>query len=225
MKNLSMTIWLRFATVAVVMGLLLFLTASTIDYWQGWVYLGIFAWASLLITVYLMRADPALLRRRSRGGPLAEKRAPQKIAMLVVSVGFIAALIVPALDHRFGWSHVPPYATAAGDVLVAIGFYAIFLVSKENTFASAKVELSQDQRVISTGPYALVRHPMYAGLLLLFFGTPLALGSYWGLLTFVLTTLGFVWRLFDEEKLLAENLPGYAEYCREVRWRLIPGIF
>ncbi|MGA2136000.1 MAG: isoprenylcysteine carboxylmethyltransferase family protein [Bryobacteraceae bacterium] len=225
MKTVSMRMWLRSSTVAVVMGLLLFVPASTIDYWQAWAYFGIFVGASLSITLYLMRKDPALLKRREEGGPLAEKRAPQKIAMLFVSVGFTAALIVPALDHRFGWSHVRPNATVAGDVLVALSFYIIFLVSKENTFASARIEVSQDQRVISSGPYALVRHPMYVGLLLLFFGTPLALGSYWGLLTFALTLPGIIWRLFDEETLLAGNLPGYTEYCRKVRWRLIPAIF
>ena len=100
-----------------------------------------------------------------------------------------------------------------------------FLVTKENTFASAKVELSQDQKVISTGPYAVVRHPMYSGLALSFFGTPLALGSHWGLLASALMAIGFIWRLYDEEKFLVENLRGYAEYRRQVRWRLIPGIF
>ena len=225
MKNLDIKTWLRFATVVVVMGLLLFLPANTVDYWQAWVYLSIVVLGSTVMTVYLMRKDPALLKRRSSGGPLAEKRVAQKIAMLIVSVGFIGTLVVPALDHRFGWSNVAPYLTVAGDMLLALGYYIVFLVTKENTFASAKVELSQDQKVISTGPYALVRHPMYSGLLLTFCGTPLALGSYWGLLASALMAIGFIWRLFDEEKFLVEKLHGYAEYRRQVRWRLIPGIY
>ena len=225
MKNLSMTIWLRFARVAVVMGLLLFLPAFTIDYWQAWVYLGIFFAASILITVYIMRKDPALLRRRLTGGPTAEKRQTQKIAMVLLWGGFIASLIVPSFDYRFGGSQVSVFATVLADLLVALGFYICFLVSKENTFASAKIELSQDQRVISTGPYAIVRHPMYAGMLLFFLGTPLALGSYWGLLAFGIALAALILRLLDEERLLAGDLPGYAEYRAKVRWRLIPGIF
>ena len=224
-KNFDIKTWLRLATVVVVIGLLLFLPANTVDYWQAWFYLTFVFSASILMTIYLMRKDPALLKRRSSDGPLAEKRVPQKIAMLIVSVGFIGTMIVPAVDHRFGWSHVALYATVAGDVLLALGYYVVFLVTKQNTFASAKVELAQDQRVISTGPYALVRHPMYSGLALSFFGTPLALGSYWGLLASVVMAIGLIWRLYDEEKFLVEKLQGYAEYRRQVRWRSIPGIF
>src|SRR5438128_1128716 len=114
--------------------------------------------ASLLTTLYLMKKDPALLKRRMSGGPTAEKERTQKIIMLFTSIGFIALLIVPALDHRFGWSAVPLYVVIAGDILVAVGFYIISLVFKENTFTSATIEIAEDQTVISTGPYALVRH-------------------------------------------------------------------
>ena len=172
-----------------------------------------------------MKKDPALLRRRVRGGWNAEKEKTQKIAMLVVSTGFIGSLVVPALDHRFGWSRVPLYGVIAGDILTALSFYMMFLVFKENTFTSARIEIAEDQKVISTGPYAFVRHPMYAGGLLLFIGTPLALGSYWGLLAFLAALPALIWRLLDEEKFLAKNLPGYVEYCAKVRWRLIPGVF
>jgi protein-S-isoprenylcysteine O-methyltransferase Ste14 len=145
--------------------------------------------------------------------------------MSFVSIGFIALLVVPALDYRFKWSSAPLYAVIAGDALTALCFYITFLVYKENTFSSATIEIAGDQKVISTGPYAMVRHPMYAGALLLFIGTPLALGSYWGLLAFVATLPALAWRLLDEEKFLAKNLSGYTEYCASVRWRLIPGIF
>jgi len=182
-------------------------------------------WIVKNLTVYLMRNDPALLQRRMSGGPAAEKRSVQKIAMLLVSIGFIASLAVPAFDYRLGRSKVPLEATVAGDVLVVLSFYVIFLACKENTFASSTVEVAADQRVISTGPYAWVRHPMYTGALLLFLGTPLALGSYWGLIAFAAYLPGILWRLLDEERLLAETLPGYAEYRQEVRWRLIPKIF
>jgi protein-S-isoprenylcysteine O-methyltransferase Ste14 len=217
--------WVGIAVLAFVMGLLLFLFAGTIRYWQAWAYLAVFFGASVAITLYLMKHDPALLQRRLRGGPTAEKETTQKIIMLFASLGFIGSLVVPALDRRFSWTSVPPLLVIAGDALVALSFFVIFLVYRENTFTSATIEVAEGQRVISTGPYAIVRHPMYAGGSLLFLGTPLALGSYWGLLAFVVALPALIWRLLDEEKFLSRNLPGYTEYCGRVRWRLIPGVF
>jgi len=208
-----------------VMAALLFLAAGTIRYWQGWAYLAVFFGASFLITLYLAKNDPALLKRRLSAGPWAEKEQAQKIIMAFASIGFIALIVVPALDFRFGWSAVPLPIVAAGDVLVAIGYAIIFLVYKENTFTSATIEVAKDQRVISTGPYALVRHPMYAGDLLYLLGTLLALGSWWGLAPFAATLPFLIWRLVDEEEFLARNLPGYAEYREKVRFRLMPGVW
>jgi protein-S-isoprenylcysteine O-methyltransferase Ste14 len=225
MSNLNTKAWLGLVFLAIAMGLLLFLAAGTVQYWQAWAYLAVYFAASLLITLYLMKKDPALLKRRLSGGPTAEKEKTQKIIMLFASAGFIASLVVPALDHRFAWSSVPLYAMIAGDILTALCFYSMFLVFRENTFTSATIEIAEDQKVISTGPYAFVRHPMYAGGSLLFIGTPLALGSYWGLLAFVAVLPALIWRLLDEEKFLARNLPGYVEYCARVPWRLIPGVF
>jgi len=175
--------------------------------------------------VFLLRRDPALLERRMRGGPTAEKRPVERVIMAFTSIGFIALLVVPALDRRFGWSAVPVYAVVAGDALVGIGFYFIFLVYKENTFTSATIEIAADQKVVSTGPYAVVRHPMYGSALLYLAGTPLALGSYWGLLPLAAMLPFLVWRLFDEEALLTGSLPGYLEYKKKVRHRLVPGIW
>ena len=207
------------------MGLLLFVPAGTVTYWHAWVYLWIFTGASVLTTVYLMRKDRALLERRMSGGPTAEKRPVQKFIMLCTSIGFMAILVVPALDHRFGWSTVPLGGVVAGDVLVAVGFYLICLVYRENTFTSATIEVAENQKVISTGPYALVRHPMYASASLYLLGTPLALGSYWGLVPAVTMMPFLIWRLVDEERLLARNLPGYTEYHKRVPHRLVPGIW
>jgi protein-S-isoprenylcysteine O-methyltransferase Ste14 len=207
------------------MALVLFVSAATIHYPQAWAYLGVFFGASFLITLYLMKKDPALLQRRLNAGPMAEKEKTQKIIMFFASVGFIALLIVPALDYRFVWSRAPLYAAIAGDILTALAFCIIFLVYRENSFTSATIEIAEDQKVISSGPYAIVRHPMYAGGLLLFIGTPLALGSYWGLLAFAATLPALVWRLLDEEKFLSRNLPGYIEYKASVRYRLIPFIW
>jgi protein-S-isoprenylcysteine O-methyltransferase Ste14 len=217
--------WFGLAFVIVVMGLLLFISAGTINYWQAWTYLAVYFGASLLISLYLMRKNPALLQRRLRGGPTAEKRRTQQISMLFASAGSIGSIIVPALDHRFEWSNMPIYVVVAGDILTVVSFYIMFIVLRENPFASATIEIAEDQKVISTGLYAFVRHPMYAGGSLLFIGTPLALGSYWGLLTSAIVLPALIWRLLDEEKFLVENLPGYSYYCAKVRWRLIPGVF
>jgi protein-S-isoprenylcysteine O-methyltransferase Ste14 len=222
MKNINTRAWLGLGAVIVVMGLLLFVPAGTIRYWQAWLYLSIFTGASVLTTVYLMRNDPALLERRLRGGPTAEKRTAQRLIMLCTSIGFIALLVVPALDQRFGWSNVPLGGISAGDILVALGFYLISLVYRENTFTSATIEIAENQKVVSTGPYAIVRHPMYASASLYLVGTPLALGSYWGLVPVVAIMLFLIWRLIDEERFLATNLPGYTEYQKRVRHRIVP---
>jgi protein-S-isoprenylcysteine O-methyltransferase Ste14 len=225
MKSLYTKALLSLVALAGSIGLLLFVSAGTTQYWQAWVYLGIFTGASLLTTLYLMKKDPALLKRRMSGGPTAEREPAQRVIMLFASVGFIGLLIVPALDHRFGWSMVPLPVVTAGDALVAIGFYLIFLVYRENTFTSATIEVVEDQKVISTGPYALVRHPMYASAFLYLVGTPLALGSYWGLLALLFMMSFLIWRLFDEEKFLEKNLPGYTEYQKQVQHRLVPYVW
>ena len=145
--------------------------------------------------------------------------------MWLVSVGFVALLVVPAVDRRFGWSHLPSWVALAGNALTVIGFYLIFLVYRENTYGAATIRVTADQRVISTGPYSVVRHPMYASASLYLIGTPLALGSLWGLVPLVLIVPALIWRLLDEERLLARDLPGYAEYQRRVRYRLLPAMW
>ncbi len=225
MKNLNLKAWLALAALAVAMGFLIVVPAGTSAYWQGWAYLTIFFTASALTTRYLMKKDPALLERRMIGGPTAEKRPIQKFIMLGASVSFIALLVVPALAYRFKGSTMPVVVNLAGDVLVAVGFYFIFLVYRENTFTSATIEVAADQKVISTGPYALVRHPMYASAVLYLIGTPLALGSLWGFVPLGVMIPFLIWRMFDEERFLAENLPGYPEYQSRVRHRLIPFVW
>jgi protein-S-isoprenylcysteine O-methyltransferase Ste14 len=207
------------------MGLLVFVPAGTLSYWQAWVYLSIFTGASILTTLYLIRHDPALLERRMKGGPMAERQPTQKLIMLGASVGFVGLLVVPALDVRFGWSAMSAGVVLLGDALLIAGFYFIWIVYRENTFTSATIEVAKDQKVVSTGPYAVVRHPMYGGGLLYLLGTPLALGSYWGLVVFGTVVPLLLWRLFDEERFLSGNLPGYTEYRKRVRHRLVPFVW
>jgi len=225
MRNSERKAWIWLVVLAAIMGAMIFVSAGALFYWQAWAYLAIFVSASSLTTAYLIKHDPALLERRLRGGPFAEKRAAQKIIMSFTSIGFFLLLIVPALDHRYGWSNVPAGLVIAADFLFLAGFAIVFLVYRENSFSAATVEVAKDQRVIATGPYAAVRHPMYAGGLLYLFATPLALGSYWGLLVVAALAPFLIWRLFDEENLLKQSLPGYADYCARLRWRLLPGVF
>jgi len=223
--TLNARAWLALAFLAGVLCALLFGMAGTLRYWQAWIYVAIFLGASVLTTLYLMKRDPALLARRMRGGPMFETEGTQRIIMGFTSLGFIAMLVVSALDHRFGWSAVPLWAVALGNLLVAIGFYCIFVVYRENTFTGATVHVETGQRVVDTGPYAVVRHPMYASGALYVFGTPLALGSYWGFVAIAATMPFLLWRLLDEERILTRDLPGYADYRRRVRHRLVPMVW
>jgi protein-S-isoprenylcysteine O-methyltransferase Ste14 len=208
-----------------VMAVLLFITAGTLAYWQAWLFLAVYFASSLAITLYLMKHDPKLLARRMSGGPTAEKEPAQQIIMWFTSLSFIGLLVVPALDHRFVWSHMPSAVAVAGNVLMAVGWLAIYFVFKENSFTSATIELAPDQKVISTGPYALVRHPMYGGALVMLLGIPIALGSWRGVLVLVAIVPALVWRLLDEERFLAKNLPGYVAYQEQVRFRLVPRVW
>jgi len=225
MSSLNARAWISLFVLEVILTMVLFGCAGTIRYWQGWVFLLLLFLMSSGITVDLMRRDPALLERRMKGGPTAEPRPLQRFLMLGASVGFFGLIVIPALDFRYGWSIVPLAAVILGDMLFVVGFLLIARVFRENTFTSATVGLAEEQRVISSGPYAIVRHPMYASALIYLLGTPLALGSYWGLLALVFMLPFLVWRLVDEEHLLVRELPGYADYRRRVRYRLVPFVW
>jgi protein-S-isoprenylcysteine O-methyltransferase Ste14 len=223
--NVTRKATLGLMQLVVVIGLLLFAPAGSLRFIEGWIFLALFSGSSLAITIYLAKKDPVLLTRRIQAGPVAEKEWNQKIIQGVASVAFVSTIIVPAFDHRFGWSHAPLPALIAGDLLVAVGFLIVFLVFRENTFTSAAIEVSAEQRVIDTGPYSVVRHPMYAGGLVLVAGIPLALGSVVGLVTFPPFAAVIAWRLLNEERFLAEYLAGYAAYREKVRHRLVPGVW
>jgi protein-S-isoprenylcysteine O-methyltransferase Ste14 len=145
--------------------------------------------------------------------------------MRLAMLGFIAMLVFPVLDHRFGWSSVPASVSVLGDALIALAFLFIFFVFKENSYGASTIQIAEGQTVVSTGPYALVRHPMYAGALVMLIGTPLALGSWWGLFAVLLILPVLIWRLLDEERFLRQNLAGYAEYQTKVKYRLLPFIW
>jgi protein-S-isoprenylcysteine O-methyltransferase Ste14 len=208
-----------------VMAALLFVPPWTLDWWQAWLFLIVYFGGSLALMLDLARRDPALLERRMKAGPWAEERLSQKIIMTFASLGFFALLLIPAFDRRFGWSHLPATVVLAGNALMLLGGFGVWRVFCENSFTSARIELASDQRVISTGPYAPVRHPMYTTALVMMLGIPLALGSLWGLLAFAAMMPALIWRIFDEEAFLVAQLPGYAEYKQKVRYRLIPHLW
>jgi protein-S-isoprenylcysteine O-methyltransferase Ste14 len=207
---------------AIVLGILLFLPAWTLNYWQAWVFIVVFGIATNAIGVYLSLKDPELLERRKKVGPAAETRMAQKI---IISIGFlslIGVIVFSALDYRFGWSPVPAYVAWLGDLLVALGLFVNLLVFRENSYGGSSIETVNDQKVISTGLYARVRHPMYVGVLIMVIGIPLALGSWWGLAIIAVTLPVLIWRILDEEELLKKDLQGYREYAQKVRYRLVP---
>ncbi len=207
---------------AIALGVLLFLPAWTLAYWQAWVFIVVFMISVNVIGLYLSVKDPALLERRKKVGPAAEQNMAQKI---IISIGFlslIGVIVFSAFDYRFGWSPVPAYVALLGDLLVALGLFVNLLVFRENSYGGSSIEIVNDQKVISTGLYARVRHPMYVGVLIMVIGIPLALGSWWGLAIIALTLPVLIWRILDEEELLKKDLPGYTEYAQKVRYRLVP---
>ena len=210
---------------AVVLGVLLFLPAWTLNYWQAWVFIVVFMTSVSVIGLYLALKDPALLERRKKFGPSQEQSPAQKIIISIGVLALLAAFVFSALAHRFEWSPVPAYGSLVGDALVALGLFINLLVFKENTYGGATIETVADQKVISTGPYALVRHPMYVGVLIMITGIPLALDAWWGLAIFAVAAPGLIWRILDEEKFLKKDLPGYVEYTQKVRYRLVPYVW
>jgi len=209
----------------VVFGAVVFGAAGTLDYPRGWAFLAVYAAFTNVIGVYLAVKDPALLARRIRVGPQAETRPAQKALISVFFAGFVALVVVSVLDHRFGWSHVPVWVSVLGNALVALGLLIDLRVFRENSYGASTVRVMEGQRVISTGPYALVRHPMYVGVLFLLVGIPLALGSYWGLVVSLLHVPLLMFRIVDEESMLRRDLSGYTDYTQSVRYRLVPGLW
>lgn len=205
--------------------LILLLPAGTVHYWQAWLFIAVFTVATIVPTVYLARTNPAALQRRMRAGPRAEPRKAQKFIITGAFLGLFAAMVFSALDHRFGWSSAPPLVSVLGDVLVVTGLGIAMLVIVQNSYAAATVMVESGQTVVSHGLYEFVRHPMYVGNVIMMIGIPLALGSYWGLLFVIPGVVVLTLRIFDEEKLLLRELPGYREYADHVRYRLVPYIW
>lgn len=207
--------------IAFIMSVILFLPAGSLKYWEGWLYWFETFAMLMFFSVYFLKRDPALLARRNR----FKEKEPQSGIVRIISFLAVLSFIIPGLDYRFHWSDVPVWLIVLSNAVVILGFVAIFFVFKENGYASTVIRVEKEQPVISTGPYAVVRHPMYAATLLALLFTPLALGSYWALLGFLLFIPSNVVRLIGEERVLLRDLPGYGDYCLKTRYRLIPLIW
>ncbi|OGQ03049.1 MAG: hypothetical protein A2026_19875 [Deltaproteobacteria bacterium RBG_19FT_COMBO_46_12] len=226
-KQLSQSelIKMVFARLLIVIPLLLamfFLPAGTFAYWEAWLYLTVLLIPMVLVLIYLLRNDPALLARRMR---MREKEASQKLIVKLGSLYYLLIFLIPGFDKRFGWSNVPVVVVIVADVLVLLGYGMFFLVLRENRYASRIIEVEQGQEVISSGPYAIVRHPMYLGVSLMYILSPLALGSYWATIPSLLIIPLLVARIRNEESVLGRELKGYKEYMQKTTYRLIPGIW
>jgi protein-S-isoprenylcysteine O-methyltransferase Ste14 len=233
--SLKSRLVLQSAVFLGVLALALFVPAGTLRFWEAWVYVGLFFLGSVISGVYFYRRDRALVERRLR---LGERDPQQRVIVSLAMLAWLAGLVIPALDHRLGWSSggesgggldgvvkLPLWLIIVGQALVVVGYLIALWVLKTNTYAASTIQVEAGQKVISTGPYRIVRHPMYAGGALLLVFTPLALGSYWVLPEFLLITPLLAWRLLQEEKVLCAQLPGYSEYRQRTRFRLIPGIW
>lgn len=221
-KALLRKMLVRFAFFYPVLGLLILLPAGTFNYWQFYLYAGLLTVPMLAVLFYFLKTDPRFLERRAKA---REKEKAQVLISILSSVIFLAGFIIPGLDKRFGWSQVPLHITLIACVLILLGYLIIFFVFRQNSYASRVIEVDEEQEVISTGLYGIVRHPMYVGVLIMYIPTSLALGSYWGLIPFALLPLSLALRILNEEKVLKENLKGYKEYCQLTRYRLIPFIW
>ena len=204
---------------------MLFVPAGSLFFWQGWLFAFVFMASTIAIGLYFSKHDPKLIERRIKAGPSAEKEPSQKIIIFLVMIAFVLLLVVPGLDYRWHWSDVPTWLVLVANGAIVLSFVIFFVVLKQNSFAASTVTVEPGQPVVSTGVYGVVRHPMYAGAWLLTGAIPLALGSYWGLLVDLAALPALIWRLLDEERVLARDLPGYVDYCRRVRYRLIPFVW
>ena len=225
MNNLIQKTVVGFLTLLLALAVAIFGPAGTLNFWQGWFYLLAFFGSTLLITLYLVKYDQTLLESRTEAGPTAETDKRQQVIQSLASLFFIGLFVIPGFDHRYHWSSVPTPIVWIADGFVVLGFLFIFFVFKENSYTSAVIEVADKQKVVSTGPYALVRHPMYLGAGVMLLATSPALGSWMGVPMAILLMLVIAVRAVEEEKFLRANLQGYAQYTQTVRYRLIPFVW
>ncbi len=219
LKRKILLIWVA---AIVIVGIVLFGPAGTLDYWQAWIYMAVLFVPSSFVVTYFLKKNPQFLERRLR---TKETEVRQKLIIKVATLIFIIGFLIPGFDHRFGWSEVPIEIVLAADVFVFLGYVLIFLVFRENAYAGRTIQVEKGQKAITTGPYSIIRHPMYLGTLVMYIATPIALGSYVAVPLFLLLIPMVVLRILNEEEVLRRDLPGYIEYCKKTKYRLLPFVW
>jgi len=222
LKKLMVKIAIRFSFLPIFLGLLVLLPAGTFDFWQLYIYFSILVVPMTFVIFYFLRNDPQFLERRMRA---KEKEKPQRIIQVIFSFIFFSGYIIAGFDKRFGWSELPMYIVLAADGIIFLGYLIIIFVFKQNSYASRIVEVEENQTVISSGLYGIVRHPMYVGVMLMFIPAPVALNSFWCLITMATIPLALIFSILNEEEVLCNSLPDYKEYCQKTKYRLIPFVW
>lgn len=221
-SNLFWAAILRVGIGMPIIALIIILPAGTWAYWQGWMYMVTLFLPMFFVLPYILHKDPAVLERRMR---MREKESAQRKIIMLSYLYFLLAFILPGIDIRFGWSNVPPLVSIIANAFVLVGYLTFVWVLTVNSYLSRTVEVDAGQKVVSTGPYGIVRHPMYFGVTIMYLASPLALGSYWALIPAALIIPLLVARIRNEEQVLLRDLPGYAEYRQKVKYRLLPGVW
>ncbi len=221
-RTLVRKVLVRIILGIIILGCIFFIPAGTVRYWEAWIWLGILFIPMSFVFMYLIKNAPEIIERRLQ---MREKQKPQKLIIQLSLLTSVIAFVIPGLDHRFGWSNVPTGVVVVADLCVLAGYLFFFRVLRENAYASRIIEVVKDQPVIQTGPYAVVRHPMYVAVLIMYGLSPLALGSWWAMLAMIPLPITLAFRIHNEEKVLLQDLPGYREYTEKVRYRLIPYIW
>ena len=221
-RGLKRKLFFMWILATVIIIAMLFLPAGTFDYWQAWIFLAVLLIPALFVLFYFLKRDPGLLERRMK---FKEKEVEQKLIIKLSMLLFILGFLIPGLDYRFGWSHVPTALVILSDIIVVLGYTLVFFVFKENSYTSRVIEVDKKQKVITTGPYSVIRHPMYLGVILMYIFMPLALGSYYALIFFLPVIILIVFRTLNEEKVLAKDLKGYKKYMKKVKYRIIPYVW
>lgn len=222
LNKLKRKILFLFPLAFILLAVMLFLPAGTLNYWQGWLFIFVILSSAMVVLIYFYKRSPDFLERRLM---YKEKETKQQAIIKAAGIIFLVEFLIPGFDYRFGWSQVPVWLVIFSNLMLLLGYYIVFLTFKENAYAGRTVEVYQGQKVIDTGPYALVRHPMYAGALLMYFFMPLALGSYWAALFFIPEFVIIIFRALNEEEVLKRDLSGYKAYCKKVRFRFVPHVW
>jgi protein-S-isoprenylcysteine O-methyltransferase Ste14 len=215
-------VYTRVLLTVPVLWAILFIPAGTLAYWEAWIYMAVLLIPMFFVLWYFLRNNPGFLERRMQ---MRERETAQRRIISLSLLWFVLAFMLPGFDRRWGWSDVPVTVVIAADLVVLLGYGLIVLVFRENQYASRTVQVEQGQQVIHSGPYALVRHPMYLGAIVMYLASPLALGSYWALIPALAIIPILVARIINEEKVLERDLPGYREYVQGTHYRLLPGVW